>query len=209
MSVEEMTRVLLLDPSSRVGSPISVPSTLELKHVPVVDSSTLSVLLTSNVLASAKKIHRSHFFHGQSQQRDCACRQPCTSRPLIHSWRPRHKPCFRVPLSPAPSVISERVSHLSQCTECPILTTPHEQPSLGSLVLPGLLRHLAQDRRLFALQLLAAHSRLVHPLCHHSPNSQFGPTPGRSTAPAVAVCGQAVAFSPSLRDALRMCTLQP
>ena len=60
----------------------------------------------------------------------------------------------------------------------------------------ALPRRLAQDRRLFAPQLPAAHSSLVHPLCHQSPNPHLGPTPGRSMASAVPVCAQVMTFVP-------------
>ena len=71
---------------------------------------------------------------------------------------------------------------------------------------PRLLRRLAHDRRLFALQLHAAHSRLVHPLCRQSTNSHVGPTPSRSTASAVEMYEQTMTLSPNLRGSLRMYT---
>ena len=48
---------------------------------------------------------------------------------------------FPYPLSSAPVVIIERVSHLSHCTEH---LCPDTQPSLDSLVLPRVLHHLVR-----------------------------------------------------------------
>ena len=39
------------------------------------------------------------------------------------------------------------------------------------------------DHNVLLLGYFGFDSRLVHPLCHHSSNSQFGPTRYRSTAP--------------------------
>ena len=95
---------------------------------------------------------------GRSQQRDCVCQQPCTHRPLIHLCDHHSSHLFashrhQLQLSSVSGCCSE---HLAQ-----ILTSYHEWPSLGSLALPRLLRHLAQDRRLFPLT--TRHHRLVHP----------------------------------------------
>ena len=48
---------------------------------------------------------------------------------------------FPYPLSPAPIVIIERVRHLSHCIEH---LCPDTQPSLDSLVLPGVLHYLVR-----------------------------------------------------------------
>ena len=77
----------------------------------------IALSTTSNVLDSQhkkqKKIHLYHFLW-RSQQRDRVCRQPCTCRPL--TCVTTTQAIFRVPLSPAPAVFSERVSHFAHCT---------------------------------------------------------------------------------------------
>ena len=140
-------------------------STLELETWsscrPKCSSSNLSKNAQGNVLESQhqkpRKIHRCHF-SGRSQQRDCVCQQLCTNRPLMHlcdhysshlSVSHRHQ----LQLSSVSVCCTE---HLAQ-----ILTSHHEWPSLGSLALPRLVRHLAQDRKLF--QLSTPHHRFVHP----------------------------------------------
>ena len=83
-------------------------------------SSRLSVLLNSNVLDSQhQKPKRTILttFYGRSQQRDCVCQRPCSSGPHIHLCDHDSSHFLRVPLSTAPPVFSERVSHLSHCTE--------------------------------------------------------------------------------------------
>ena len=164
------------------------------------------VLLKCNVLDSAKKKQpkivilcdiirkcyrgNTHRNHSGDHNKGIACRYVVASNraQVVRSYTcvTTTQAIFPHPLSPAPIVIIERVSHLSHCIEH---LCPDTQPSLDSLVLPGVLHHLVQDWRLFALQLLAAQSRSVHPLRHHLPKSLFHLTPDRSTASAVAACG--------------------
>ena len=97
-------------------------------------SSRLSVLLNSNVLDSQhQKPKRTILttFYGRSQQRDCVCQRPCSSGPHIHLCDHDSSHFLSVPLSPAPPVFSERVSHLSHCTGhlTKIRTSSNEQPS--------------------------------------------------------------------------------
>ena len=83
---------------------------------------------------------------------------------------------FPYPLSPAPFVIIERVSHLSHLQRASVSQFwlhPENSPHYI------LLCFLVQDWRLFALQLLAAQSHSVHPLRHHLPTSLLHPTPDR------------------------------
>ena len=100
-------------------------------------SSRLSVLLKSNVLFSQhQKPKRSIVttLYGRTQQNHCVQlnhrQQPCMSRPPIPLCDSRLKPCpVPTPLDRSSGdVSSERVSHLSYCTEhlFPILTSSHE-----------------------------------------------------------------------------------
>ena len=120
---------------------------------------------------------------------------------------PRLEPFLRVPLNRS-NCLQWTYQPLVALHRTPdqILNSSTEKPSLNYPMRPRLLRRLAQDRRLFALQFHADRSRLVHPLCRCTPTSHVGPTPSRSTASAVEICEQIVTLYPNLRGSLRMYT---
>ena len=83
---------------------------------------------------------------GRSQQRDCVGEQPCTSRPL-------------------------QLSSVSVSATCRIAPSTRPTYSLRHTNSPHQVPQCVQDSSVtFALQLLAAHSHLVHPLCRRSPS---------------------------------------
>ena len=198
----------------------NAPSTLELDTWSSCrlrcSSSTLYVLSKNetcwlqNIKKNAK-IHIVTTFHGRAQQRDCVCREPCTSCPLAHLCAHDPSQCFRVPLSSreAEDVFSERVSHFAHCTKHGYSLRPTKSPRQVLQCFQDSSVALSKIGGLFPLQLSAAHPRLVHPPSHHSPRFQFGPTPGRSIASAVGVCEQVTTSLPGLRASLRMYKLQP
>ena len=128
------------------------PRLWSLKHGPVVDWGAAHQSLycseatcwIHNITNPKKNIVTT--FCGRSQQRDCVGEQPCTSRPL-------------------------QLPSVSVSATCRIAPSTRPTYSLRPTNSPHQVPQCVQDSSVtFALQLLAAHSRLVHPLCHRSPS---------------------------------------
>ena len=145
------------------------PRLWSLEHGPVVDCGAAHQSLycseatcwIHNITNPQKSIVTT--FCGRSQQRDCVNEQPCTCRPLLHlcDHASGHVSVSHWAPLQLPSVSVSDTSRIAPSTRPTYSLRPTNSPHQ--------VPQFVQDSSVtFALQLLAAHSRLVHPLCHRS-----------------------------------------